>query len=304
VLILLNWTSTATLSAATYGVVSIVDSHLLSKRMPGLRAFLLPVGIIQLIFCLLVFYLFPLPEGSGALPILAAVAGGIFRTAGSLILFYNLKKEEVSRVIPITFTYPIFVAIIAIPFLGESLHYLQWLAIIIVVAGAVIISAERSHAGSPISLSKPFLLLFVASLFMALGDIFSKYALSYLKFWNIYSLSLLCLSLISLMVSIRPSTIKQLRDTTQLKSALVMLFFSEVLVMVGTALQFWAMARGPVSLVSTISSTRPFFVAIYSIILGFILPGFLIRRVSSRVMAVRFIAIAMIIGGISIIYLT
>jgi uncharacterized membrane protein len=105
--------------------------------MPGLRAFLLPVGIIQLIFCSLVFSLFPLPEGIGTLPILAAIAGGICRVTGSLILFYNLKKEEVSRVIPITFTYPIFVAIIALPLLGESLHYLQWLAIIIVVAGAV-----------------------------------------------------------------------------------------------------------------------------------------------------------------------
>jgi drug/metabolite transporter (DMT)-like permease len=272
--------------------------------MPGLRAFLLPVGIIQLIFCSLAFYLFPLPDGIGALPILAAVAGGVSRTAGSLILFYNLKKEEVSRVIPITFTYPIFVAIIAMPLLGESLHYLQWLAIIIVVAGAVIISAERSPVSSTISLSKPFLLLFLASLLMALGDIFSKYALTDLLFWNVYSLSIFCLSGISLIISIRPSTIQQLRDMTRLKSSLAMLTFSETLVMLTTVLQFWAMARGPVSLVSTICSTRPFFVAIYSIILGFILPGFLIRQASNRVMALRLVAIAMIVGGISIIYLT
>jgi drug/metabolite transporter (DMT)-like permease len=155
-----------------------------------------------------------------------------------------------------------------------------------------------------ISLSKPFLLLFLASLLMALGDIFSKYALTDLSCWNVYSLSIFCLSAMSLIISIRPSTIQQLRDMTKLKSALAMLTFSETLVMLTTVLQFWAMARGPVSLVSTICSTRPFFVAIYSIILGFILPGFLIRQVSNRVMALRLVAIAMIVGGISIIYLT
>jgi drug/metabolite transporter (DMT)-like permease len=272
--------------------------------MPGLLAFLVPVGISQLIFSSLVFFLFPLPQHAGTLPILSALSGGICRTTASLILFYNLKNEEVSRAIPITFTYPIFVAIMAVPLLGESLNFLQWLAIIIVVSGAVVISAEKNPISATASLSKPFLLLFVSSLLMALGDIFSKYALNYISFWNVYSLSIFCLSGISLIISIRPSTIQQLRDMKQLKLALILVISCELLVMLATMLQFWAMERGPVSLVATICGTRPFFVAIYSIILGFVLPGFLIRRASSGVMTLRLVAIALIVGGISIIYLT
>ena len=48
--ILVNWVNAAILSAAIMGVVNITDSHLLSKRMPGFRAFLLPVAIALFFF--------------------------------------------------------------------------------------------------------------------------------------------------------------------------------------------------------------------------------------------------------------
>jgi drug/metabolite transporter (DMT)-like permease len=300
----LNWTSTAILSAAIQGAASVIDSHLLSRRMPGLRPFLLVASIVLLISGLLVFSLFPLPEDPKLLPMLVTVAAGLFRTTGIIITLYNLQREEVSRVIPITYTYPVFVAIFAIPLLGESLHYLQWLAIIIVVAGAVIISAERSHAGSPISLSKPFLLLFIASLLFALGDIFAKYALTYISFWNVYSLTIFCVAGVFFMTSIRPDTIKQLMDMKQMSLAISLIFFNQMLALSGALLQFWAMSRGPVSLISTIVGARPVFVAVYSIILSLVLPGFLLKQSPSGVTTLRLIAIFMIVGGISIIYLT
>ena len=300
----MNWTSTAILSAATQGIVSIIDSHLLSKRMPGLQSFLLPVGIILLIFGLIVLYLFPLPEGTDKLPIIVATAAGILRTAGVVITLYNLTREEVSRVIPITYTYPVFVAIIAIPILGESLGYLQWLAIIIVVAGAIIISAEKSPSGTTASLSRPFLLLFVASLFFAVADILAKYSLTYISFWNLYSLAILGMSVGFLIISTRPNTIKLLRTMKRKTSTLSLLGLNEILALLASALHIWAISTGPVSLVSTTLSTRPVFVAIYSIILGFVWPGFILRRISNRGMIVRFVTIIMIVGGISIIYLT
>jgi len=130
---------------------------------------MLPLGTINLIYGWLLFYLFPLPQGVSLGPLLVAVASGILRTAAVIIMLYYLKREEVSRVIPVVFTYPIFVAIIAVLLLGETLDYLQWLAIIIVVAGAVILSARQSPFGATIWLGKSFLLLLGASLVFALA---------------------------------------------------------------------------------------------------------------------------------------
>lgn len=300
----MNWASVAILSAATFAVVNTIDSHLLSKRMPGLRAFLLPVGIFHLTYGLLSFYLFPLPEGVGILPVLVAVASGILRATAATIMLYNLQREEVSRVIPVVYTYPIFVAIIAVPLLGETLAYLQWLAIIIVVAGAVMVSVRQSPSGSTIWLGKPLLLLFSSSLFFAMADITSKYALAYISFWNMFSLTAFCISGIFLLVSLRPHILTQLSNMKRRNSAIALLAFNETLAPTAVVLLFWALEGGLVSLVSTIASSRPIFVVIFALILSRILPGFLEWQPGKGMLALRLVATAMIVGGIAIIYLT
>lgn len=300
----MNWASTAILSAAVMGIVSIIDSHLISKRMPGLRAFMLPVGIFLIIYSLLLFYLFPLPEGIGIRLVLVAVASGLLRTAAIIIMLYSLKREEVSQVVPVVYTYPIFVAIIAVPLLGEILNYLQWLAVIIVVAGAVMVSAKKAPSGSTTWLGKPFLLLFVSSLFFGVADIASKYALAYLSFWNMFSLTAFCVSGIFLLVSVRPHILRQLVNMPQRNSAMVLLAFNETLAPIGITLSFWAMERGPVSLVSTIIGSRPVFVVIFAIILSRILPTFLEWLPGKEMLALRLVATAMIFSGIAIIYLS
>jgi len=209
-----DWISIAVLAAAALGLVNILDSHLISRRMPSLRAFLLPVGLIVLVPGLVFFYLFPLPEEVGAWPLIVALASAILRVASVTILFYTLKREEVSRAVPVVSTYPIFVAIMAIPLLGETLDYLHWIAIIVVVAGAVMVSVKRSP-GSANWLGSTFLLLFGASLLMAMADVASKYALAYISFWNMYWISALSIAAIFLLISLRPHVIRELGNIKQ-----------------------------------------------------------------------------------------
>jgi uncharacterized membrane protein len=300
---LVDWVSVAVLSASVLGIVNIVDSHLVSRRMPSFRAFLLPVGIFHLFYGLVLFSLFPLPEDTAVWPVLVAVASGIFRTAGVIIMLYTMKREEVSRVIPVVYIYPIFVAIMAVPLLGESLYYLEWLAIVIVVAGAVMVSVRKSSDGSTTWLSKPLLLLFGSSLFLAIADIASKYALAYISFWNMFSLSAFCLSGTFLLVSIRPRIIRELGNMKKRNSAIALLTLNETLAPAGIVLSFWAMEMGPVSLVSTILSSRPIFVVIYALILSRVSPMFLEWQRGKVMLALRLVATAMIVGGIAIIYL-
>jgi drug/metabolite transporter (DMT)-like permease len=302
--ILVSWVNTAILSAAVFAVVSIIDSHLLSKRMPGLRAFLLPVGIIHLIYGLVLFTLFPLPKGLGTQPLLAAIASGILRGIAATPMLYTMKSEEVSRVIPMVYTYPVFVAIMAAPLLGETLYYLEWLAIIIVVAGAVMLSIRQNPTGSTTWLGRSFLILFGSSLLMAMADIASKYALAYISFWNMFCLSAFCISGIFMLVSTRPHILRQLSNMKQRNSALALLVFNETLAPIGIVLMFWALERGPVSLVSTIVGSRPIFVVMFALTLSRILPMFIEWRPGRGMLVLRLMATAMIVGGITIIHLT
>ena len=300
----MDWAGMAIISAALLGVASVIDSHLLSKRLPSVRAFLLPVSFIHLTYSTVWFYMYPLPEGLGIIPLLAIIGSGIFRTAAILIMLNILKKEEVSRVIPIIYTSPIFVAVLAVPMLNESLSLLQWVAIVIVVVGAVLITAERSPAGAGRGVGRMFLLLFASSLLWAISDICRKYALDFMSPMNGFCISTFVMAGTFLLVSLRPVIIKQLRDVAQKKHIFGYILLDETVSVIGIVLQFRAMEKGPVSLVATIIGSRPVFVALYSIALSFILPEFLIRFPNKKVMAIRLVAIAMIFAGISIIYTT
>jgi len=300
----MSWVDTAILGAATLGLVNVIDSHLISKRMPSLRAFLLPVSIIHLTYGSVLFILFPLPGDIGTWPLVVAIASGILRAIAITLMLYTMKSEEVSRIIPVVHTYPVFVAIMAAPLLGETLHYLQWLAIIIVVAGAVMVSARKSPTGSTTWLGRTFLILFGASLLMAVADIASKYALGYISPWNMYCIGMFCVCGIFLLLSARPHVLKELGSMKQRGSALGLLAFNETLALIGIMLSLWAMKRGPVSLVSTIVGSRPIFVVIFALILSRISPMFLEWQPGRGALALRLMATAMIIGGIAIIYLT
>ena len=301
----MSWVSIAILSVTVGAIVNIIDSRLLSRQMPSLRSYLLLFAIIHFTYSWVFFFLFPLPKNLETESLLIAVASGLLRTAAITLLFYILQKEEVARVIPVFYTYPIFVAIMAEPLLEESLSYLQWLAIVVVVAGAIIISVRRGSSGFTIWLGKPFLLLFCSSLLMAMMNITSKYALAHISPWSLFWISTFCVSSVYLLISLRPHIFRQISNLKRRNSTLVLFVFNETLTALAAVLLFWALETGPASLVSAIvGGSRPVFVFIFALILSRIWPMFLEWQSGKVALTLRITATIMIVGGLTIIYLT
>ena len=298
----MDWTTIAILSAATFSIVNIIDSHLLTKRMPSFRAFILMVSVLHMTYAIVALNVFPLPEDLGTWPLLATLFSGLLRAASITIMLYILRSTEVSQVIPVIYIYPIFVALAAGILLGESLHPLQWLAVVIVVAGAVMVSVNKSPAGKTRWPGKIFLLLIVASLCMAGGDITSKYALEYISFWNNFSVAAICMAAAFLVMSLRPGVIREIARMERKKSTLPLMLINEAMAPVAILLSFWAIQMGPVSLVSAVIGSRPVFVTIFSLVLGRVFPDFLIRSGGRWLWLLRLIAAVMIFGGIALIY--
>ena len=299
-----SWINIAVISAALLGLVNIVDSHLLTRRMPSFQVYLLLVSPFILFSGIVFAFLFPLPDNLSAWQILVAVGAGLLRAVSVIILLYTLKKEEVSRAIPVVAIYPIFVATMAVPLLGEVLTGVQIAAIAVVVVGAVVISARRMPGRPTKWLGTTFFLLLASSILLALADLTSKYALGYLSSWNIYWISILVLSVIAVLLSLRRHSVAQLTRIKNPRTSLALVILNETLVVTGALMLFWAMERGPVSLVSTIASTRPVFVLIYVLILSRFRPAFLLERMGRTTLAIRLAATALIAGGIAMIYLT
>jgi drug/metabolite transporter (DMT)-like permease len=295
-----DWIYLAILSAVALGTVNVIDSHLMSHRMPSLKSFLIPVGIIFLMMGVIFVLLFPL-QPTNAWHLIIAVISALLRAAPIYIMLDLFRKEEVSVVVPVVYAYPIFVAILAIPLLGEFLTLLEWIAILMVVAGAIMISIKKTGTDGNGKWNFKILAILTGCAFMlALSDIAAKFALESISSQNLFWITSMTMGLVFLALSLRPSVWKQLLSMAKLRGTMIIIGSNEILALAGVLLSFAAIQRGPVSLVSTVFSTRPLFVIVVSFIISRIFPSFL-KWENPRLITIRIVAVLMIIAGIAII---
>jgi len=299
----LSWVYAALAAAAIAALVNVVDSHIISKRVPSLWSFLIPAGILHTIFGLILIGVFPLPSDVAAFPWFIAVLSAILRTGAVVLMLGTMRTEEVSRIIPVVHTYPVFVALIAVPALDETLSLLQWLAVFMVVGGAVLISIRRGGEGKKTRLRRSFTILLASSVLFGVANVASKYALGYISFWNMYSITGICLGLGFCLISVRPAVLGELRGLPGKAKIATLIFSNESLAFFGVVLSFMAMERGPISLASTVMAIRPLFVFVYALVLSVVLPAVLRERFTSRVVVLKIVSIGLIVGGVAIINL-
>ena len=299
----MTWVSAALASAVFIAVANVVDSHLIQKRMPSLWSFLILAGILHIFFALILLIFYPIKSGVDILPWIVTIVSALTRAVAVLIMLYSMRTEEVSRIIPVTNTQPIFVAILAVPILGETLNYQQWLAIVITVAGAVLISMRWDGEGGGARLRKSFYMLMCSSVLFGLANIGTKYALDDFSSWNMYCVSSFCFGSFFILISLRPKVLSDIKNMNGRGSILTIVGLNEAVALGGILLSFWAMERGPISLVTTIQGSRPLFVFLIALALSGLFPAILNERFSRGIIAVKIASIGLIVGGVTIINL-
>ncbi|MDD5287897.1 MAG: EamA family transporter [Dehalococcoidales bacterium] len=297
------WITAALANAVIMSFISIVDSHMLTRRMPSLRAYLLPVGLTHLIISFTLLAVFRLPDNSGVIPVLVAIVAGLLNGLGGLLVLTIMRYGEVSRVIPVVSSAPIFVALLSVPLLGEMVGYREWLGILLAVTGAMLISVHLDGSGRKVKLQKSFFLLVLASLSYAASNIGFKYTLGTLSFWNVYSFNAICVGAIFFLYSLRRTTIGELRTLKKRTQTLALTVGNQCIVTTGMVLSFVALDNGPVSLASTIMNIRPAIVFLFAVILSRFYPAVLNERLEKRTVLVKLIAITLITCGVVLITL-
>ena len=150
-----------------------MDKAVLSRFGLSSSGLSLFVGGNQLVLATVVLLIVPL-ESPGRNAILGGLGAGAFQGLGLALMFYMLKREDVSRVIPIFQTSPIFVFMLALVFLDESLSLLQWLAVFLAVAGAVLAATKRSEVSGALRPSPAFAVLFLAAAAVGVSQLLVK----------------------------------------------------------------------------------------------------------------------------------
>lgn len=309
------WIVLSLISAASYGTIAVIDKRLLDRHMPSLSSYFLWVGMATLTYGLLFLGLSEFPIGVSTTRIAIGALSGLCWGGAIAMMFWGFKLQEVSRASAMLFTFPVFVALFASLFLGESLLYGQWLAIGVVVFGALLISvaepgksifmkvnsywkSEGLTKRNKIRLTAAFPILIGSSLLTAGGHLTGKYALQELSVSTVTSMGFLGTALVLAMFW-RPKAFREVKQVLRSKEAILLLLMSEViLVPIAVTTMIAATKLGPISLVATIAGTRPIFVFFYSTILSLPAIRLLNETLDRRTLVIKLASMAMIIMGI------
>jgi len=303
------------ISAASYGIIAVIDKRLLDKHMPSLASYFLWVGMATLVYGFVFLGLSDYPVGVSATRLAVGAVSGLCWGGAIAMMFWGFKLQEVSRASATLVTFPVFVALFASLFLGESLGYGQWLAIGVVVFGALLISisqptisifmkvnrywrTEGPKNRSHIRFTVAFPILIGSSLLTAGGHLAGKYALQELSVPMVTSMGFFGTAIVLAMFW-RPKAFREIRQVVRSKEALLLLLISEViLIPIAVTSMIAATKLGPISLVATIAGTRPIFVFLYSTILSIPSIHLLNESLDRRTLVVKLASVAMIITGV------
>jgi drug/metabolite transporter (DMT)-like permease len=286
-------------SAATFGMVTVLDKRLVSNNMPSLAAFYMGTLISLVGYATVVLALTGIPENAATDRLMAAGASGLCWGGALGMMFWGYKYEEASRASAIIHTFPVFVAILAVTVLGETLVAGQWVAIIVVVAGAFTISLRTSNGGKILRLTRAFPILIGASMFTALALLTGKYALEELSVWLVFSLRNYGMVVVFVFLW-RPGAFGELFRAVRNWRTMLLLFLAEYsLAPLAVLLNVTATSLGPVSLVSTLTATRPIFVFIFGSILSVQALRLLDEPLDRPTLLVKLVAIIMVVSGIA-----
>jgi drug/metabolite transporter (DMT)-like permease len=296
---------TVTISAyLIMAVVSLTDKYLLVGSIKNPKVYAFYVGILGgLIILLAPFTGFYIPE-SGQI-ILGIISGAFF--VFSLLWFYKgLKIFEASRIIPaVGGLTPLFTfGLIYLLSRGEeSLLFSEIVAFLFLVAGSVLIGAERGRLINASSLK----ISFIAALFGAISLTATKYLFLTVPFWTGFIWKgiggvLAAFFIFIIFSDIRKDIFKKEERIT--KKTTVVFLLNQAAGAVASILFNWAISLVPlayVAFINAVQGTQYVFLLIFSIILSLKFPAILKERMSKNIFIQKISAILLIGAGLYIL---
>ena len=300
----MSWVVIALAGAAVSGIVSIFDKTVIYRYATTPHTLPLLIGIAQTFVGVVVLAAVRVPPEATWEPVLWALVSGVVFGLSAQFLIRVLYWNEVSRTIPVFQSYPIFTAVYAFFFLGEELDVVDWFAVAVVVAGAVLISFRPGSASiRGILLDKAFVLLMIGSAIHGSAHVFGKVAVDELPVLFTHALRSLGLGAVFFAFNLRSGSVDDVRTFIRTRSpALRFVAMNELIIAtVGLLLLLWALALGPAALVTALSGARAFFLVVYSTALALVWKGALGEVTTPGVIAIKLVSTSLIVAGVAAI---
>ena len=269
----MDWIGLSLLSAVSFSAYSIIQKRALQRQTCGIFAFGFWGAMLHLVMAVAI-----LPISWFSAPVLAMLAAGLLNVGFNLLVSKVVQQEDVTRIVPVLDSYPVFIAVMAVLFLGESLTPIKWLAICLVVCGVLIASWHQALPGSRARVGGPLFLLLAVSFGIAVYSIVAKYALGHMSFWHAYAISSAASAPAFVLAVHAFRAWPQVKLAASRSEALATIWSAHGMIFVAFITGLWAFELGPVSLSSAIMATRPVMLLAYVTLIGVLAPRVVAER--------------------------
>jgi uncharacterized membrane protein len=289
-----EWFYFALLSSLLISGVNIVDKILISDyRIPPL-VYVLVISATSLmpLVTLPFFTLTALSLGV----LLFTVVVGFVRIYYTLPYFKALSVEEVSRVIPLLQLTPIFVLILSSLLLHETLTPQDYVAFAFLVLGGTLFAIRL---GKGIRISLAFYLMIISSFLLAVYSVGLKYLYSTEDFFTIFMwVQIAGFIAFFQLLSLRPlrgSLVTTYKTTSRRIGAI--LVAEQAVAYVSVFFYSYAIAHGPITLISSVGAMQPLFVLLFATIVSYRFPRVLREELTKMDIALKGLGLVAIFAG-------
>jgi drug/metabolite transporter (DMT)-like permease len=297
------WILAALANPLIFSIVALVDKRILSGFGLGLPSFNLFVGGSQGLFGAVVL-LSSFPVGVEFEVLAQAWSIGVLQAFTLIFMFWMLKREDPSRVIPAMQTSPIYVALLAWAIFGEALSPLHWTAVLLAVGGSVLASVQVGALSSngKVGFRPIFLLLAVGALLMASSQLITKSIVDDFSTLHIVSIRGTGLFTVMWLVFARPAALRGLGSFIKQPRRAPWLIIAEgVMPFNGHLLITYAIGKGPIALVSALGGARPIFVFSLTAMGAWFAPNLIYEKFTRPDMALKLVSAMMVVAAVVII---
>lgn len=292
-----NWVIFVILAQLIWSFTTMIDKFVISKKhITSPLVYIIINGLTNLTFLfLLPFFSF---EHLKLADFMIALLSSIGFAVGVTLYYKAVQYEEISRITLLYQSTPLFVFLLSMIFLGESLPGYHVIGFLLLLFAGIIVAYKKSH--NKFVLSKAVYYMIISNVFIAIAYISAKHVFNVTGFWSAV-LWLRLTGFVALSVLLIPSVRKDFfRTFKAMKNKIKGLIgFKMMLDASAFIASDFAILLGPVSLVSALSNASlPLFVFILTLLTTFYFPEIIKEDIHKKSFVIKLVAIILVIAGI------
>ena len=288
----LEWFFLTLLSAAAYSILDLMEKHLISAKIKNPLMLAIFVAIFYPINLALIPLFFKIDLA--LLPSALSFAIGAGMGIAYLLFMKAIRVEEISRVVTLHYTYPLFIVPMALFFLNEDLTSANYIGILLLVVSTFMVSCRGN--GTRILYSPALLLMTVLNIAIAIENILAKYLFDFTNSWSFIFWLTAGMVVIRMLLLFVPKVRKefmalQFRQLFGYGIAISLLF------LVANMFYYSAVSLQLVSLVSALSAVQPMFILAMAVAILYLKPAFVSEELSKKAAIAKSIAVVLVFAG-------